>query len=227
MSSFPSPETAVAAVAPANPAADLEHVFAHAPLGMARLTPDGVICWTNQAFATVGAFPLSANSFDAALLRSIEGGRTLQVNGGVGGNVLVEAYDSASGNAIRFVNVSSRSHVGVGADILVAGFTVLGTAPKTVLVRAIGPALGAFGVPNVLADPKLEVYSGSNRINGNDNWPASLLATFAQVGAFQLPLLSKDSAIVLTLAPGGYTVQVSGADGGTGEGLVEIYEVQP
>jgi hypothetical protein len=181
----------------------------------------------NEAFATVGAFPLAPNSFDAALLRSIEGGRTLQVNGGAGGNVLVEAYDSASGNAIRFVNVSSRSHVGVGADILVAGFTVLGTAPKTVLVRAIGPALGAFGVPNVLADPKLEVYSGSNRINGNDNWPASLLATFAQVGAFQLPLLSKDSAIVLTLAPGGYTVQVSGADGGTGEGLVEIYEVQP
>jgi len=181
----------------------------------------------NTAFATVGAFPLAANSFDAALLRSIEGGRTLQINGGVGGNVLVEAYDSASGNAIRFVNVSSRSHVGSGADILVAGFTVLGTAPKTVLIRAIGPTLGVFGVPNVLLDPKLEVYSGTNRINGNDDWPASLIATFSQVGAFQLPPQSKDSAIVLILAPGGYTVQVSGADGGTGEGLVEIYEVQP
>ncbi|MBL8208877.1 MAG: hypothetical protein JNM09_31960, partial [Blastocatellia bacterium] len=68
---------------------------------------------------------------------------------------------------------------------------------------------------------------GANKINENDNWAASLSTTFTSVGAFGLTAGSKDAALLITLQPGGYTVQVSGADGGTGEAIVEIYEVTP
>ncbi len=91
----------------------------------------------------------------------------------------------------------------------------------------MGPTLAAFGVPGVLADPKLEIYSGSTKINENDTWSSALATTFTSVGAFALSAGGKDAALVVTLSPGSYTVQVSGADGGTGEALVEIYEVSP
>jgi len=181
----------------------------------------------STAFASVGAFALPANSLDAALLRSIEGGRTAQISGAQGGNVIVEAYDGGRGLSPRLTNVSARNRVGTGADVLIAGFTISGSTPKTVLIRGVGPTLAAFQVPNVLADPKIEVFSGTTKIAENDTWSPSQAATFASVGAFALTPAGKDAALVLSLAPGGYTVQVSGADGGTGEALVELYEVQP
>ncbi len=178
-------------------------------------------------FASVGAFALPAASLDAALTRPIEGGRTLQVSGSQAGNVIVEAYDLGSANTPRLINISARNQVGTGSDVMIAGFTIAGTGPKTVLIRAVGPTLAQFGVPGTLVDPKLEVYSGSTKINENDNWGASLAPTFGAVGAFGLTAGSKDAALLVTLQPGGYTVQVSGADGGTGEAIVEIYEVTP
>jgi len=178
-------------------------------------------------FASVGAFALPAASLDAALTRPIEGGRTMQVSGSQAGNVIVEAYDLGSANTPRLVNISARNQVGTGSDVMIAGFTIAGTGPKTVLIRAVGPTLAQFGVPDILVDPKLEVYSGTTKINENDNWSASLSATFANVGAFGLTTGTKDAALLITLQPGGYTVQVSGADGGTGAAIVEIYEVTP
>ena len=59
----------------------------------------------------------------------------------------------------------------------------------------------------------------------NDNWTSSLATTFASVGVFGLSAGSRDAALLTTLPPGAYSVQVKGADGGTGEALVEIYEV--
>jgi hypothetical protein len=140
--------------------------------------------------------------------------------------VLVEAYDLGSGNSPRMINVSARNQVGTGDNILIAGFNIAGTGAKQVLIRAIGPKLATFGVEGFLADPKLEVYSDAGvKLNENDNWAASLATTFTAVGAFPLDAGSRDAAIVMSLQPGSYTVQVQGADGGTGEGLVEIYEV--
>ena len=80
-------------------------------------------------------------------------------------------------------------------------------------------------MPSVLSDPKLEIYQGSTKIGENDNWSAMLSTAFSSVGAFQLTLGSKDAAVTISLPAGGYTVQVSGADGGVGEALVEIYEL--
>jgi hypothetical protein len=214
-----------------------------APFGVTNAMPDPTLGlfegtqlvatndnWTGESAlvstaAAVGAFPLTAGSKDAVLLRSFADGRTLQVQGAVGGNVLVEAYDASSGSFPRLTNVSARNFAGAGEEALIAGFSILGTEPKRVLVRAVGPTLSAFGVAGALGDPKLDVYAGSNRIAGNDNWPASLASTFSAVGAFALPVGSRDAAVELTLAPGGYTVHVSPATGVAGEVLIEIYEL--
>jgi hypothetical protein len=181
-------------------------------------------------FARLGAFPLSSGSADAALLRSISGPNTAQVNGTGSGILLVEVYDADPTGASRLMNVSARNQVGTGADILISGFVIAGTAPEKLLIRGIGPALhDVFGISGVLADPILEIHQTINGqdtvIASNDNWDPSLTATFDAVGAFHFTPSSKDAALLVTLQPGVYTVQVSGANGGTGDGVVEVYEV--
>ena len=181
----------------------------------------------SAAFASVGAFPLVAGSKDAALLQTVDGTRSVQLKGTGAGVALVELYDTGTGNSPRLVNVSARNQVGTGDNILIFGFFVAGTGTKNVLIRAIGPKLAEFGVSGTLADPKFEVFrpDTTTPIASNDNWDASLASTFTAVGAFGLTAGSKDAALVTALAPGSYTVQVSGVNNGTGEALVEIYEV--
>lgn len=186
--------------------------------------------WTSTLSATfnsVGAFPFSAGSKDAALSQSLNGAFTVQAKGIGTGTVLVEAYDVTGGTTPRLVNVSARNSVGTGANILIAGFAISGTGTKQLLIRAVGPTLGAFGVTGVLADPKLEVFNANGvSIGTNDNWSATLAPVMAQVGAFALTAGSRDAALLVTLTAGAsYTIQVSGADGGSGEALIEIYEV--
>ena len=181
----------------------------------------------NGTFTSVGAFGFESGSRDAAFVQSIEGGRSIQARGTGEGVVLVEAYDLGSGSPARLVNVSARNMVGTGDNILIAGLNIAGSGEKRLLIRAVGPKLTAFGVPGVLADPKLEVYSGAGvKLTENDNWTADLAATFTAVGAFGLDANSRDAALLTTLPAGSYTVQVSGVGGGTGEALIEVYEVQ-
>jgi hypothetical protein len=177
-------------------------------------------------FQSAGAFAYaSATSLDAALVASISGGRTAHVYGRTAGAVLVEGYDVGTGDAQRFTGLSARNRVGTGANILIAGFSLSGEGMRNLLIRAVGPTLGGFGVPGVLSDPKLEIYQGSTKIGENDNWSSMLSNAFSSVGAFQLTPGSKDAAITISLPANAYTVQVSGADGGVGEALVEIYEL--
>jgi hypothetical protein len=178
-----------------------------------------------DTFTSVGAFAFTAGSRDAAFIQLMDGPRSIQARGTGAGVLLVEAYDTGSGSSPRLINVSARNRVGTGDNILIAGFNIAGAGAKQLLVRAVGPKLAAFGVSGVLADPKLEVYSGSVLLGANDTWSAALVPTFDAVGAFQLDAGSRDAALLTSLAPGSYTVQVSGADGGTGEALIEIYEV--
>jgi len=180
-----------------------------------------------STFAALGAFSFPTGSKDAALLQTLGGAYTVQATGTAAGLVLVEGYDAGPASAARLINVSARNRVGTGADILIAGFNITGTGTLRVLLRAVGPTLASFGVTGVLADPKLELYDANSvKVGESDDWAASLAATFSSVGAFALPTGSKDSATVATLAAGkSYTVQVSGIGGGTGDALVEIYEV--
>ncbi len=188
------------------------------------------------AASQVGAFAVaSPSSRDAALFSpaTAAGGYSLQVSGagGSSGVVLAEIYDatprdSFSRSTPRLVNASARAHAGAGSDVLIVGFAVAGSGAKHVLVRAVGPSLSLFGVGGALADPQLRVYdSGGREVAAGDDWPAALAGVFANVGAFPLPAGSKDAALTLALEPGAYTAQVSGAAGGTGVALVELYEI--
>ncbi len=130
----------------------------------------------------------------------------------------------------RLANISTRGRAGPGDDVMIAGFVLSGTAPRPVLIRAIGPTLGAFGVPGTLADPRLELYRGATKISENDNWSTSsaateLAATTARVGGFALAPASADAALFVTLDPGAYTAQVTAAPGSaSGNALVEVYD---
>ncbi len=190
------------------------------------------------AAAAVGAFPWSdGSSHDAALLESLgQGAYTAQIAGESGdtGVALVEVYDATPAGSytpasLRIVNISARVQVGTGGNILIAGFAIGGATSKTVLIRASGPALAPFGVTGTLPDPELQLFSGSTVLESNTAWGgnAQVISAASSVGAFPWSSgASKDSALLVTLPPGAYTVQVSGAGGDTGVALVEVYEVE-
>lgn len=189
----------------------------------------GTTALTN-AFAQVWAFPLPANSKDAALLATLPGGvYTAQLAAQSGtGVALLEAYDADPGTpTARLASLSARDQVGTGDNILIAGFAVTGNVSRTVLIRGIGPTLARYGVSGVLANPQLQVFQGNTLLAQNDDWggDTTLAAVAAQVYAFALDVNSKDAALLLTLPPGTYTAQISGVGNTTGVALVEIYEV--
>lgn len=125
------------------------------------------------------------------------------------------------------INVSTRAWVGAGEQVLIGGFVVAGAQSKTLLLRAAGPALTAFGVTNALPDPVMRVFSGSTRVAENDNWGSGseVAGAATQAGAFPFPVGSRDAALLVTLPPGAYTAVVEGVAGATGVGLVEAYDV--
>lgn len=132
------------------------------------------------------------------------------------------------------LNVSTRAYVGPGDQALIGGFVITGTAPKKMLLRAVGPALANFSLATtVLPDPIIDLYAGPTVIQSNDNWSspnaatsaADLAAAAAQVGAFPLVNGSADAALLVTLPPGAYTTLVRSASGQGGFGLIEGYEV--
>jgi hypothetical protein len=180
-----------------------------------------------SVFTSVGAFGFTGGSKDAALSQVLTGAFTVRASGTGPGVILVEAYDTVGGTSPRLINLSARNRVGTGEDILIAGFSIVGAGSKQVLIRAVGPTLGSFGVPNPLADPTLKVIDSRGvTVGANDNWVAALAATFVQVGAFPLVAASRDAALLVTLPAGGtYTLQVSGVNNSTGEALIEVYEI--
>jgi hypothetical protein len=159
-----------------------------------------------------------------------------------GGNVMAEIYDQSidpSEVSQKLVNVSTRGQVMAGMP-LIGGFVVVGNSPKKVLVRGIGPSLAAYGVTGALADPVLAIYNAAGTVVAmNDDWgtpqaamtgqtpatAATLSAAAAEVGAFALTLGSKDSTLIVIFAPGTYSGVVSGANGASGNALVEVYEL--
>lgn len=133
--------------------------------------------------------------------------------------------------AERLINIATRGVVGTGANVMIAGFVVNGTAAKHVLIRGVGPTLADFKVPGTVANPQLKLYDRNNNVIAqNSGWTTSanaadIPAAGVQVGAFPLTAGSKDAALLMYVAPGQYTVQLSTTDDATGVGLVEVYEV--
>lgn len=192
--------------------------------------------------SSVGAFPLTVGSKDAALVTTLApGAYTAQVSGagGSSGLALVEVYEIGS-TGPALVNLSSRAFVGTGTSVMIPGLVITpGSGTRRLLVRAAGPALATIGLPSgTIADPTITVTTATGTpIVSNDNWgtpvgagaadAATLSAAFNQAGAFPFAAGSTDSALLVDLGPGNYGIQVSGVNGGTGLALVEVYDLTP
>lgn len=179
--------------------------------------------WRSDGTAA-GTFRLPINPRGAALPRSL----TV-----VGNQLLFFAYDGFTGHELwsatpdpnsapsRLANISTRGFIGQGDQILIGGFIINGTSSQTVVVRGIGPSLRNW-LPNYLRNPQLKLFDSSgNQIGFNDDWKFQDAAQLSATGL--APSEDAEAAILATLSPGAYTLHLSGADGGSGIGLVEVY----
>ena len=182
------------------------------------------------AGAQVSAFPIGNN--DSALLVTLAPGPYTAIVSSATtatGVALAEVYDlSTPAAGQKLLNISTRANAGIAENSLIAGVVVTGSAPKRVLIRAVGPGLSVFGLTGLLAQPQLSLISNGVTVAQNTNWTtstdaAAITVASTQVGAF--PLVAQDSAMIVSLAPGNYTAQVLGVAGGTGIALIEIYEL--
>jgi len=128
--------------------------------------------------------------------------------------------------ASRLTNVSVRTVAGGGSDTLIVGFNISGVGTKQMLVRGIGPSLAQFGVPGVVGDPRLQLFSGAvGSFATNEDWGGSarVASAFSSVGAFALPADSRDAAILGPLPAGSYSAHLL-VGGNSGIALVEVYD---
>jgi uncharacterized protein (DUF1800 family) len=203
--------------------------------------------WDSADTATmnaVGAFPLLATSKDAAMVRTLAPGVYSAVVSGVNdttGVGLLELYEvAATETSARLLNLSTRSYVGTGEDILITGLVVAnGGGTRRLLVRAAGPALVPLHVSGALLDPTLRVLNASTgaTVAANDDWgtpafpgaadAATLNSVFSVWGATPFATGSKDAALIADFSPGLYTVNVSGVGNTTGVALLEVYDITP
>ena len=138
---------------------------------------------------------------------------------------LVEAYDLSPQSASRLANISTRGEVGTGDDVLISGFIVGDVANATIVIRALGPSLVAFGVSDPLPDPTLTVYDANGAaIATNNDWQDEVNALDLSKNEL-VPSDPLEAATILFLPAGSYTTIVSGVAGGTGVGLVEVYDL--
>ncbi|MEO7598108.1 MAG: delta-60 repeat domain-containing protein, partial [Opitutus sp.] len=198
---------------------------------------------TRTAAMSAGAFAFADASNDAALLRSFPTGTAtlmLRSQGQGDGIGLLEIYQLfPNGSEYGYqslMNLSFRAKTGPGDNVTIAGFVIVDPQnfkrSARVLLRAIGPTLSTQGIAHPLENPILTVYDRlGNVVAQNDDWGLNttlterdqLAAAMKQVGAFDLPSNSTDSALLLDLPAGPYSMH---ATGGTGVVLLEVYHVR-
>jgi hypothetical protein len=140
---------------------------------------------------------------------------------------LIEVYDLNPSAASKLGNISTRAFVSTGDNIVIAGF-ILGhnSGVDRIVARGIGPSLTAFGVPNALADPTLELRDGNGALLiANNNWQDDPVQAAELTAAGLAPTNPLESGIAATLPPGLYTALLAGLNNGTGVGLVEVYDL--
>jgi hypothetical protein len=137
---------------------------------------------------------------------------------------VVEAYDLDRATNSKLANISTRGFVNTGDDVMIGGLIIVGNTTANVLIRAIGPSLGNFGVPNALPDPTLELYDGNGTLLAfNDDWQTDQQAAIIATGL--APTHIRESALVRGLSPGAYTAIVREYNNFTGVAVVEGYQL--
>ena len=118
------------------------------------------------------------------------------------------------------VNISTRLFVNTGNNVLIGGFIITGNAPKVVIVRGMGPSLGIAGA---LQNPVLELHDSFGGVVINDDWKSTQEQIIRDTTI--PPPDDRESAIVIGLDPGNYTAILSGKNGTTGIGVVEVFDL--
>lgn len=169
------------------------------------------------------------DNLESAIVATLPGNAAytavLRGKNGATGVALVEIYDLDPASNSKLGNLSSRGVVGIDENVMIGGVIIGATNAngETVLIRGLGPELTQFGIPNVLNDPILELHDpNGNLLALNDNWKDTQQAAIQQTIP---PTDPRESAILLTLAPGNYTAILRGANNGTGNGLLEVYKL--
>ena len=216
-------------------------------------TGNEMIVWGGQAgfighyFNTGGRYDPSTDSWIATSTANAPNGRYRHTAVWTGNEMIVwggilysNSYTSTGGRycaplGSQLGNISTRAFVQTGDNVVIGGFIVQGNPPKRVIIRAIGPELGAppYNVPNALADPTLELHDGTGAlIASNDNWQHTIIGgiiTSDQSGDIQnsghAPSDGRESAIIAELPAGNYTAIARGVNNTTGVGLVEVYDL--
>lgn len=162
----------------------------------------------------------------AVILDLAPGSYTAIVRGTSGqqGVAIVESFELAGGTpTAHLINASLRGPTRTGENVLIGGLAVRGNT-RQIIVRALGPSLATSGVPGMLSDPMLRVYNASGQLVAeNDNWRSTQEAAITATGL--APGDDRESAVVLSLEPGNYTMIVSGVGNTVGISLLEVYEV--
>ena len=207
----------------ADPAIEL-----HEPGGVV-MTNDNWKDTQESAITATGLAP--GKDLESAIVATLEPGLYTVIlspaDGGMGVG-LVEAYDLDHEAASQLANISTRGLIQTGDNVMIGGFIVVGDADskaRTIVVRGIGPSLTNFGVAGALQNPTLELHdSDGNLLASNDDWmDGPDMQTI--IDANLAPSDVKESAILALLAPGAYTAILSGANGTSGVGLVEAYNI--
>ncbi len=198
----------------------------------------GGIITQNQVRDIMNSGFAPSNGLESAIIADLPPGNYTAIMRGVNNTTgvgLVEVYDLNPGIASPSIlrNISSRSVVLTGDDVMIGGFIVQGSGTTRVIVRAIGPELSQYGVPFPLPDPTLELHDGSGAVIGsNDNWQTTVIGgviTKDQVMDIQnsghAPTDPSESAIIAQLPPGRYTAIVRGKNISVGVALVEVYDL--
>jgi hypothetical protein len=192
-----------------------------------RNTQVGGIIPSDQAAEIEGSNLAPANDLESAIIADLAPGSYTAVVSGVNNTVgtgIVDAYDLSPASPARLANVATRGLIQPGDQLMIAGF-IIQTGDVRAVIRAIGPSLTAFGINNALPDTTLQLRDVNGTIvRENDDWQSHQKAELEAAGLQPGNLL--EAAIVATIPPGQYTVQVRGKPESTGIGVVEIYFLQ-
>jgi hypothetical protein len=195
----------------------------------------GGIIINNQVQQIINSGHAPMDPRESAIIASLPAGNYTAIVRGVSNTTgvgLVEVYDLSPNADSKLDNLSTRSFVQTVDNVMIGGFII--AAPKRVIIRAIGPELTQFNVPNVLADPTLELHDGTGAlIASNNNWQTTVIGgiimddqVMAILNTGKAPTDGRESAMIANLPAGNYTAIVRGVNGTTGVALVEVYDLQ-
>jgi hypothetical protein len=168
-----------------------------------------------------------ADPAEAAIDRTLASGSYTVLMRGVNdttGIGLVELYDLDTSGSTYLANLSTRGFVLSGDNVMIGGIIVEGNGTSTCVIRALGPSLSASNVPSTLSDPYLELHDDNGNVLAyDDNWRDKQEAQLEQTRL--QPTDDREAAILYSFAPGNYTAIVRGANGETGNALLEFYNL--